>query len=192
MRGFLSRSCVAVLALAASTTTMTTTSQTSADAASCAIRERSVTTGSGRDVWIPSTLVSPWTSGGGDIRIDWQKGEDRSRAKGSADTVSGSAGVSFSVVEASAAYDREWNRSTTRTTTRSTTVSRGWDIPKRGTWRVRWYHRGREFRATKTVFYANCPSRSVTRIVRVPLTKNTLGTRLITLERYSRRNQFRY
>ncbi|WP_068117816.1 hypothetical protein [Nocardioides massiliensis] len=158
----------------------------------CTKREESVITGKGRGVWIPSSLAGPWTAGEGSVSISWTEGKDYSQARGSSRAVGGEGKLKLPLGEASATYNHQWNKNTTTTTRRTTTVNRTWTIPKKGKHRIRWYQRGREFRATRYIFYVNCPSVSRTWVVRVPLRRDTQANRLIAIEKFKNRNKPRY
>ena len=110
-----------------------------------------ITTTKGQTVWVPSSRSAGPFQFGGHQELTVEDGELSARTKGSADTVGGSAGLSFGIGEASAEYNHEWNRSTTREVsyTRSFTTASP-EMPRKAHWRWRLYNRGFKFTATKT------------------------------------------
>ncbi len=111
----------------------------------------SKTTTKGQTVWVPSSRSAGPFQWGGSQSLTTSDGQLKATSKGSADTVGGSAGISFKLVEASAKYDHQWNRSTTTTksVTQSFTTSSG-DVSRKVHWRWRLYMRGYLFTAVKT------------------------------------------
>jgi hypothetical protein len=157
----------------------------------CHRREESLTTTKGRAVWLPSALKTAWFGAGYQETVTFSRGRDSATTNGSVDSVGGSGGLSLGVFEASGEYNHEWNSSTTTGTSFGRDYSRTWTWPQ-GRHRIRVYQLGKEFRATKKMYFTNCPSLSSTWLVRVPIRRNTDLNRLTEFESWKKRNRVKY
>ncbi|WP_372729250.1 hypothetical protein [Nocardioides sp.] len=153
----------------------------------------SKTTTKGQTVWVPSSRSAGPFQWGGSQSLSASDGELSATSKGSADTVGGSAGIKFGIGEASAKYDRQWNRSTTtsKSVTQTFTTHSG-EVSRKVHWRWRLYMRGYMFTAVKT---KHIPTPCIDagtwkRKMRVVVpTKAKLFS--FSLERYKYRNQIK-
>ncbi|MBS43535.1 MAG: hypothetical protein CMH83_10325 [Nocardioides sp.] len=150
-----------------------------------------VVTVKGQTVWVPtSKSAGPFQFGGTQSRTQ-SDGKMTAKTTGSSDTIGGSGGVNLGVWQASAKYDRQWNRSTTGTTSYSsafTTTSP--TMPNKVHWRWKLYKKGYLFTATKRQWIPDvCPNaydRKAKFRVSVPIVSNVYS---YDVETYKTRGQ---
>lgn len=147
-------------------------------------------TTSGTKVWMPSSRSAGPFQFGGSQSISYADGQMTAKTTGSADTVGGTGGVNVGVFQASATYNRQWNRSTTRTTSFSKTfTTNSPTMPRDVNWRWRLYTTGFRFVITRTCRiptpYVDARERYVKRKIIVPRKSNTYT---FHVEKYRHRN----
>ena len=147
-----------------------------------------ISTRRGATVWIPSSRSAGPFQWGGSQSLSTTDGKLKASTKGHTNTVGGSGGVSFPMVEASASYDHQWQKSTTVTNSFTQTFATDSGTVGRAThWRWRLYVRGYKFIATKTLRYVvpcKVIERSVKKVFVLPSSRRVFS---FGLETYAKR-----
>lgn len=151
--------------------------------------EISIKTSKGQRVWIPSSRSAGPFQFGGTQSFSVADGKQRAKTEGTAKTVGGSGGVKIGIVDASASYNSQRNKSTTKTISVTQTFSTSSpSMPRRAHWRWRAYTAGYKFVVTKRCHIpapiVTAGTWTVKRVVVVPSRKVEFT---YAVEKYSRK-----